>query len=45
MNKYPKIKLKIDIKEDTNNCINFIKSEGKDKGTSFIITLPIVTEV
>ncbi len=35
MNKYPKTKLKIDLKEDTNNCINFIKNEHKGNKRQF----------
>jgi hypothetical protein len=37
MSKYPKIKLKIDIKEDTNNCINFIRSERKGIKRQFVL--------
>ena len=37
MSKYPKIKLKIGIKGDTNNCINFIKSERKGIRRQFVL--------
>jgi len=33
---YPKIKLKIDIKGDINNCINFIRSERKGIRNRFL---------
>jgi len=37
MKKYPKIKLKTDIKEDTDNCINFIRSEHKGNKRQFML--------
>jgi hypothetical protein len=37
MSRYPKIKLKIDIKEDTSNCINFVESERKDSKHRFLL--------
>jgi len=37
MDKYPKIKLKIDIKEDTDNCISFIKRERKGIKHQFLL--------
>lgn len=37
MSKYPKLNFKIDEKEDTNNCINFVKSERKGIKCQFLI--------
>ena len=37
MSKYPKINLKIDIKEDIDNCISFIKRERKGIKREFLL--------
>jgi hypothetical protein len=37
MGKYPKIKLKIDIERDINNCINFIKCERSGVRRQFLL--------
>jgi hypothetical protein len=37
MKNYPKIKLKIDIERDINNCINFVKCENSGKRRQFLL--------